>query len=85
MNNIFKQYEEKTRSIARDLIAEVEPENVDAVVESITQDMSVGASTALEIIQYHIDDSMGYYEIAEIIRDLKVKIDMTEMGFDFGS
>jgi len=78
---VFETYEQKTRSITRNLIAEVEPENVDAVVDSITGDMNIGALISIEVILANIDDSMGYYEIRELLLDFKVKVDLTQIGF----
>lgn len=79
---LINELDKKFRTTVRDLIDNVEPENVDAVVDSILTDMYGGASNALEQLQLSIDDSMGYYEIAELIRDLRVAIDLKLMGHD---
>ncbi|SEG62624.1 hypothetical protein [Sphingobacterium lactis] len=78
INNLDK----KLRETARNLIDNIEPENVDAVVDSILTDMYGGASSVLEEILLNIDDSMGYYEIAEIIRELRVEIGLKLMGYE---
>lgn len=74
--------DKKLREAARNVIDNVEPENVNAVVDSILTDLYGGASTALEEILLNIDDSMGYYEISALIRELKVAIDLKLMGHE---
>ena len=79
---LINDLDKKLRTTARDLIDCVEPENVDAVVDSILTDMYGGASTVLEQLQLSIDDSMGYYEISQLIRDLRVAINLKLMGYE---
>jgi len=72
----MKDFENKLRWLVRDSIADVAPENVDAVVDSILSDMLGGASLALEKIISEIDDSMGFYEIRSKMFDFKGNVDL---------
>lgn len=75
----MKAFENKLRNIVRDSIGMVEPEHVDAVVDTILTDSLGGASLALEKVVLDIDDSMNYYEIRNYIIEFKGDIDLMIM------
>lgn len=72
----MKEFENRLRNIVRNSIGMVEPEHVDAVVDSILTDSLGGASLALEKVVLDIDDSMNYYEIRNYIIEFKGEIDL---------
>ena len=72
METIINKLDKETRNYISNVVGDIEPENVDAVVDAIQTDMFTGANILINLlIQKFLNEEMNHWELKIELEDLR--------------
>lgn len=77
MNEVFEHLKKEGREYIGKIISDIEPENIDAVFDSIEENMMAGAKILIEkLIQQSKEKEMNHWEMQSELEDIRHELAM---------